>query len=130
MKYILLQCPKQKFVCLIASEQILEYGVNRGMLFVRINRFSHVAEYQIDYPAILAAVNMERRLKSSEPLPTLKMEDLPLLVSTTEKQGTLVVVGEVGRQGGEPPARPGTPPTDLPPGFGPQAPTPPQPPAL
>lgn len=130
MKNILLQCPKQKFVCLIAPEQILEYGVNRGMLFVRVNRFSHVAEYQIDYPAMLATVNKERGLKGLSPLPALTVEHLPLFVAVTEAAKVLVVVGEVGRQGGEPPARPGIPPMELPPGFGPQAPTPPQPPAL
>jgi hypothetical protein len=130
MRYIYLHCPQQKSVWLIAPEQIVEYGFERGALIARINRFSHIAEYRIDPVAMLAAVNKERGLTATPPLNGLKVENLPLLVSTTEKQGTLVVVGEIGRQGAGLPAGPGNPPTDLPPGFAPQAPRPPQPPAL
>ena len=126
MKTLLLHCPG-KFDWTIASEQLLEVGRVNNVLLARINHHSHVATYLIDEEQMRASVNHHRKITgdvtkpgATQPLACLAAEHLCYFRAAIEFQGRLVVRGEVVKQ-----AAP-----QLPPGFAPQGPKPPQLPSL
>lgn len=135
MNYITVTCPKQ-FVWLIEENQLLEVGVEHGLLKVRINRFSKVAEYAVDPGWMLKALNEHRRLisdprypKDTQPFPAFGLEHLSLCRPAIQRLAMLFVVGEVGQSVAPAAQRGPAEPPVLPPGFVPQGPKPPQPPA-
>lgn len=138
MSYIILSCPTKKFAWFIEENQLLEIGIERGLLIVRVSRYSRIADYAVDPGWMLGIVNEHRRLlsdprypKDAQPLPAFSVEHFTLCRPAIQRLAKLVVLGEVEQEAVAPAAQrgPAAPPV-LPPGFLTRGPQPPPSPAL